>query len=270
MSANDDLPPLDAVALRRALLGPGLLWHGLDVVERTGSTNADLLARAAAGADIAGAVLIAEQQTAGRGRSGRVWSSPRAQLTMSVGVDGADVPPDAWGWLPLATGVAVVDTVAAVAGVDAGLKWPNDVLVNGRKLAGILTEVAPAQRFIVVGIGLNVALRDDEVPDAPDANATSLGTLGGQPPDRTRLVIELLEQLARRFADWHAANGADSGLIADYRTRSVTIGSAVRAILPGGREVLGVARSVDEQGRLHIDSEAGSVAVSAGDVVHLR
>jgi BirA family biotin operon repressor/biotin-[acetyl-CoA-carboxylase] ligase len=273
MSANDDLPPLDAVALRRALL-PGLLWHGLDVVERTGSTNADLLARAAAGEDIAGAVLIAEQQTAGRGRNGRVWSSPRAQLTMSVGVDGADVPPDAWGWLPLATGVAVVDTVAAVAGVDAGLKWPNDVLVNGCKLAGILTEVAPAQRFIVVGIGLNVALRDDsrvdEVPDAPDANATSLRTLGGQAPDRTRLVIVLLEQLARRFAGWHAANGADSGLIADYRTRSVTIGSAVRAILPGGREVLGVARSVDEQGRLHIDSEAGSVAVSAGDVVHLR
>lgn len=273
MSATDDLPPLDAVSLRQALVGTGLLWHRLDVVERTGSTNADLLARAAAGEDIAGAVLIAEHQTAGRGRSGRVWSSPRAQLTMSVGVDGAEVAPDAWGWLPLATGVAVVDTVAAVAGVEAGLKWPNDVLANGRKLAGILTEVAPAQRFIVVGIGLNVALRGtraDEVPDAPDANATSLSTLTGQAPDRHRLVIALLEQLARRFAGWRAANGADSGLIADYRTRSVTIGSAVRAILPGGRDVLGVARSVDEQGRLHIDSEAGSVAVSAGDVVHLR
>lgn len=270
MSADDDLPPLDAVSLRQALLRPGLPWHRLDVVERTGSTNADLLARAAAGENIAGAVLIAEHQTAGRGRNGRVWSSPRAQLTMSVGVDGAAVPPDAWGWLPLATGVAVVDTVAAVAGVEAGLKWPNDVLANGRKLAGILTEVAPAQRFIVVGIGLNVTLRDDEVPDAPEANATSLSTLGGQTPDRTSLVIALLEQLARRFGGWRAALGADAGLIADYRTRSVTIGSAVRAILPGGAEVLGVAQSIDEQGRLHIDSQTGSVAVSAGDVIHLR
>jgi BirA family biotin operon repressor/biotin-[acetyl-CoA-carboxylase] ligase len=281
MSADDELPPLDAVSLRRAVLRPGLMWRRLDVVERTGSTNSDLLARAAAGEDIAGAVLIAEHQTAGRGRNGRVWSSPRAQLTMSValsvGPDGADIAPDAWGWLPLATGVAVVDAVAAVAGVTAGLKWPNDVLADGRKLAGILTEVAPAQRFIVVGIGLNVALRDgnrvDEVPlfpGAPPTNATSLHTLAGQPPDRGRLIIALLEQLDRRFGSWRAADGADAGLIADYRSRSVTIGAAVRAILPGGREVLGVARSIDEQGRLHIDSEAGSVAVSAGDVVHLR
>ncbi|GAC1401971.1 MAG: hypothetical protein NVSMB60_17750 [Mycobacterium sp.] len=164
----------------------------------------------------------------------------------------------------------MVDAVAAVAGVEAGLKWPNDVLVNGRKLAGILTEVAPAQRFVVVGIGLNLTVRDDELPDAPEARATSLRTLGGRAPDRNRLVIELLGQLARRFEGWRAANGVDNGLIADYRTRSVTIGSAVRAILPGGREVIGVARSIDEQGRLHIDSEVGSVAVSAGDVVHLR
>src|SRR6266481_6208741 len=128
MSTKDVPPALDAVSLRDALAGPGLRWRRLDVVERTGSTNADLLARAAAGEDIAGAVLIAEHQTAGRGRNGRVWSSPRAQLTMSVGVEGGDVPIDTWGWLPLAAGVAVVDAVAAVAGVKAGLKWPNDVL----------------------------------------------------------------------------------------------------------------------------------------------
>src|ERR1700742_951045 len=181
MADNELPPPLDPQSLRDGLIGPDLQWRRLDIVERTGSTNADLLARAAAGADNAGAVLIAAQQTAGRGRNGRVWSSPGAQLTMSVGVDGGDVPPDAWGWLPLATGVAVVDAVAAVAGVDAGLKWPNDVLAQGRKLAGILTEVAAAQRFIVVGIGLNVTLRDDEVPDA---DATSLRALGVEAPDR--------------------------------------------------------------------------------------
>jgi len=267
MADNDVPPPLDAASLRVGLTGPGLQWRRLDVVERTGSTNADLLARAAAGEDIAGAVLIAEQQTAGRGRNGRVWSSPGAQLTMSVGVDPGAVPPDAWGWLPLATGVAVVDAVAAVAGVEAGLKWPNDVLADGRKLAGILTEVAAAQRFIVVGIGLNVTLRDDEVADA---EATSLLTLAAEAPDRAQLVRVLLQKLATRFESWRAAGGTDDGLIADYRARSVTLGSAVRAMLPGGRDVLGVASSIDEQGRLHIDSDAGPVAVSAGDVVHLR
>jgi|EndMetStandDraft_3_1072993.scaffolds.fasta_scaffold04868_8 BirA family transcriptional regulator, biotin operon repressor / biotin---[acetyl-CoA-carboxylase] ligase len=266
MPDYDAPPPLDAAPLRAEVAGPGLPWRRLDVVEQTGSTNADLLARAAGGEDIAGAVLIAEHQTAGRGRNGRVWSSPGAQLTMSVGVDAGGVPPDTWGWLPLATGVAVVDTVAAL-GVEAGLKWPNDVLVHGRKLAGILTEVAAAQRFIVVGIGLNVTLRDDEVPDA---DATSLRSLGVDTPDRSQLVVALLRALGTRFSRWQAANGADAGLIADYRARSVTIGSAVRAILPGGGEVLGVAQSIDEQGRLHIDSDAGIVAVSAGDVVHLR
>jgi BirA family transcriptional regulator, biotin operon repressor / biotin---[acetyl-CoA-carboxylase] ligase len=266
MTADDVLPPLDVVSLRDGLVGPGLPWRRLDVVERTGSTNADLLARAAAGEDIAGAVLIAEHQTAGRGRNGRAWSSPRAQLALSAGVDAGEVRPDAWGWLPLAAGVAVVDTVAAVA-VEAGLKWPNDVLANGRKLAGILTEVAAAQRSIVVGIGLNVTLRDDEVPDA---DATSLRSLGVETPDRDELVRAMLQELARRVERWRDANGADAGLIADYRARSVTIGSAVRAILPGGREVLGAARSIDEQGRLLIDSDAGPVAVSAGDVVHLR
>ena len=256
--------PFDTASLREGLAAP---WRQLAVVERTESTNADLLARAASGEDISGAVLIAEHQTAGRGRNGRVWSSPGAQLTMSVGVDGADVPPDAWGWLPLATGVAVVDTVAAVAGVDAGLKWPNDVLARGRKLAGILTEVAPAQRFIVVGIGLNVTLRDDEVPDA---EATSLRSLGVEAPDRTQITRALLQRFGRRIDNWRTARGADADLIADYRARSVTIGSAVRAILPGGRDVVGVARSIDEQGRLHIDSDDETVAVSAGDVVHLR
>lgn len=267
MPTNDVPPPLDAISLRDAVAGHELPWRRLDVVERTGSTNADLLARASAGEDIAGAVLIAEHQTAGRGRNGRVWSSPGTQLTMSVGVDGGDVPPDAWGWLPLATGVAVVDAIAAVAGVKAGLKWPNDVLADGRKLAGILTEVAPAQRYIVVGIGLNVTLRADEVPGA---EATSLRTLGAETPDRDRLVRALLHELGSRIERWRAANGADADLIADYRARSLTIGSAVRAILPGGREVLGVARSIDEQGRLHIETDAGTVAVSAGDVVHLR
>jgi BirA family transcriptional regulator, biotin operon repressor / biotin---[acetyl-CoA-carboxylase] ligase len=261
-------PPLDAPALRESLTGPGSPWRRIDIVGRTDSTNTDLLHRAAGGDDIDGVVLIAEHQTAGRGRNGRSWSAaPRAQITLSAGVSAADVPSDAWGWLPLATGLAVVDAVAAVADVEAGLKWPNDVIADGGKLAGILAEVAAAKPMIVVGIGLNVTLRRDEVPDG---GATSLLELGVAAPDRTELVDRLLRELGTRVANWRAARGADTRLIDDYRAHSLTIGSEVRALLPGDREIVGTACSVDEYGRLRIATTDQTVAVSAGDVVHLR
>jgi BirA family transcriptional regulator, biotin operon repressor / biotin---[acetyl-CoA-carboxylase] ligase len=261
--------PLDADALRAEAIGAG--WRQLDVVAQTGSTNADLLARAASGADIDGAVLIAEHQTAGRGRQGRGWSAtPRAQVTMSVGVAVVDVPVAAWGWLSLATGVAVVDTVAPlieVSGVMAGLKWPNDVLAglpdSSGKLAGILAEVA--RPYIVIGVGLNVT----QAPEAVDG-ATSLLDLGVPAPDRGRLVGTLLRELGARIAAWRAARGADPQLAADYRAASLTLGTRVRVQLPGGRDVVGTARDIDDQGRLCIQTEADTVVVSAGDVVHLR
>ncbi|MGZ4512901.1 MAG: biotin--[acetyl-CoA-carboxylase] ligase [Mycobacterium sp.] len=265
---------MDAAALRAELIGTGLGWRQLDVVDRTGSTNADLLARAAAGTDVAGAVLIAEHQTAGRGRQGRGWSaSPRAQITMSVGVSVVDVPTEGWGWLSLATGVAIVDAVLAVTGVQAGLKWPNDVLAGPPdapgKLAGILAEVA--RSVVVIGLGLNVTQAPDEV-DGP--GATSLFDLGVPAPDRTQLVCGLLSELGRRIVAWRAARGADWALAADYRARSLTLGTRVRAHLPGGKEVVGAASAIDDQGRLCLETEgptgAETVVVSAGDVVHLR
>jgi BirA family biotin operon repressor/biotin-[acetyl-CoA-carboxylase] ligase len=265
--------PLDAAALRHELVGTGLGWRHLDVVEQTGSTNADLLARAATGTDIAGAVLIAEHQTAGRGRHGRGWSaSPRAQLTMSVAVSVVDVPVTGWGWLPLATGVAVVDAVAPLLqgiGVQVGLKWPNDVLAGGAepngKLAGILAEVA--RPVVVIGLGLNVTQAPEEV-DGP--GATSLLDLGVAAPDRDQLVRAVLRELGGRIVAWQAARGADWQLAADYRARSLTIGTRVRAELPGGKEVVGTANAIDDHGRLCLETGAGAVVVSAGDVVHLR
>jgi BirA family biotin operon repressor/biotin-[acetyl-CoA-carboxylase] ligase len=257
--------PLDHQLLIDGLTSP---WRHVEIVTETGSTNADLLARAAAGEEIDGAVLMAEHQTAGRGRSGRLWSAvPFSQLAISVGLNAANVPVVGWGWLPLATGVAVVDAVAAVTGITAGLKWPNDVLVDGRKLAGILTEVSPVKSVVVVGIGLNVTLRASEVPEL---GATSLLDLGIEEPDRTALARRVLVELGTRVSAWSAAGGADPTLSADYRDRSCTIGAIVRAILPGGREIVGIARSIDEQGRLCIDTDGESIAVSAGDVVHLR
>jgi BirA family biotin operon repressor/biotin-[acetyl-CoA-carboxylase] ligase len=258
--------PLIAKSLRYGLGSP---WRHLEVVDETGSTNADLIARAAAGENIGGAVLIAEHQTAGRGRSGRSWSDvPRAQVAMSIGTDVNDVPSELWGWLPLAAGVAVVDSVAEVTGVRAGLKWPNDVLAGGNgKLAGILAEVAAPAPVVVVGIGLNVSLLADELPDPA---ATSLVLLGVQDPDRNELIGALLRELGRRIGGWRAAAGFDAALAADYAARSLTIGSRVRALLPGGSTIVGDARSVDEQGRLCIATGDGTVAVSAGDIVHLR
>ena len=262
-------PALDAAALRNELVGTGLGWRRLDVVEQTGSTNADLLARAAAGNDIAGAVLIAEHQTAGRGRHGRAWSaSPRAQITMSVAVSVVDVPVTGWGWLPLATGVAVVDAVAPLlqqTGVELGLKWPNDVLAGGGKLAGILAEVS--RPVVVIGLGLNVTQAPEEV-DGP--GATSLLDLGVAAPDRGQLVSAVLRELGGRLVGWQAARGADWQLAADYRARSLTIGTRVRAVLPGGKEIVGTASAVDDHGRLCLETGNETVVVSAGDVVHLR
>ncbi|GAY18982.1 biotin--[acetyl-CoA-carboxylase] ligase [Mycobacterium sp. shizuoka-1] len=254
--------PLNLSAIRDHVPGR------IDVVDETGSTNADLLARHAAGEDIRGAVLLAEHQSAGRGRNGRSWSAPpRSQIALSVGVAADGVPAEAWGWLPLLTGVALVDAVRTSTGVEAGVKWPNDVLVGSGKLAGILAEVAAPDPIIVVGLGLNVTLTAAE---APDPRATSLQMLGAQMLDRDVLIAAILRELTARIQAWQAAHGPDPALVADYRSRSLTLGSQVRAILPGDREITGVASDIDALGRLSIDTGTEVVTVSAGDITHLR
>jgi BirA family biotin operon repressor/biotin-[acetyl-CoA-carboxylase] ligase len=259
---------LDIAAICRDLVGPNMPFHRVDVVETTGSTNVDLLARHAAGEDIDRAVLIAEHQSAGRGRNGRAWSTPpRSQIALSVGIAARGVPTTAWGWVPLLAGVAVVDAVRATTGVDAKLKWPNDVLVGEGKLAGILAEVAAPDPVIVVGLGLNVTLTADE---APDPRATSLFMLGSTMLDRSALLGAVLAELSVRIDRWRSARGPDALLVEDYRRLSSTLGTGVRATLPGDREIVGVATDLDESGQLIIDTGAQTVAVSAGDITHLR
>lgn len=261
-------PPLDPAALRASLVGPDGPLRRLDVVTDTGSTNADLLAQHAAGENITGAVLLAEHQSAGRGRNGRSWSAPpRSQIALSIGVDAAAVPPAGWGWLPLLTGVALVEAVRSTTGIAAGVKWPNDVLVGIGKLAGVLAEVAAPDPVIVVGLGLNVTLTADE---APDPRATSLQMLGATMLDREQLVGTILRELSSRIHRWQQAQGPDDGLVEDYRRTSSTLGSRVRAILPGDREIIGTATRIDELGRLLIDTGTEVVTVSAGDITHLR
>jgi BirA family transcriptional regulator, biotin operon repressor / biotin---[acetyl-CoA-carboxylase] ligase len=264
--------PLDRAELRRALVRPGGLWRDLEVVESTGSTNADLLARALAG-EPAGAVLAAEEQRAGRGRMGRTWTSPpRAALTFSVLLKPA-VPPGRRGWLPLLTGVAVATAVTQVAGVETTIKWPNDLLTADAKLAGILAEASGDA--VVVGIGLNVSTEPAEFPPArPGAlPATSLRAAGATALDRASLLLAILGELEHWYRAWQRAGGDPdrSGLRAEYTRLSATIGRTVRAELPGGQALSGPAVGVDSDGRLLVRVSSGSeVAVAAGDVVHLR
>ncbi|MFF9895533.1 biotin--[acetyl-CoA-carboxylase] ligase [Streptomyces longispororuber] len=267
-----DRPPLNAAALRRALVRDGGLYRSLDVVQSTGSTNNDLAGRADALPE--GAVLVAEEQSAARGRLDRRWSAPaRSGLFFSVLLKPAEVPVERWGWLPLLTGVAVATGLSRAAGVDTALKWPNDLLVTvdgeERKAGGILAERAGADG-VVVGIGVNVTLRADELP-VPHAG--SLALAGAQGTDRDPLLRAVLRGLEQWYGDWRAAGGdpAACGLQETYAAGCATLGRRVRAELPGGRAVSGEAVAVDGDGRLVLATADGvREPVAAGDVVHVR
>jgi len=224
-------------------------WGDVRWVESVGSTNAELLADGTPGD-----VLIADEQTAGRGRMGRTWVSPKgSQLCLSVLI-GAD-PVDRIGLVPLATGLAVADVIP-----EAALKWPNDVLLGGRKLAGILAEAdfSGDSPRVVVGVGVNVAWRRE---DLPVENATSLN-LEGVDVEWDQFTVDLLLALAERFRQWRED---DPQLLEDYRAACSTIGQTVRLERSGG-DVEGVVDDVTDSGEIVIDG----TAYSAGDVTHLR
>jgi BirA family biotin operon repressor/biotin-[acetyl-CoA-carboxylase] ligase len=266
---------MDEGMLRAAALGG--FWTALDVVASTGSTNVDLLARAAGdAAGPEGQVLVAEEQTAGRGRLGRTWTSvPGASLTFSVLLRPATVPGARRGWLALLAGVAVASAVRSVTGggVAAVLKWPNDVLVGDRKLAGILAEQSPDGSAVVIGTGINVAAPADALPVSPAGLAGTSLLAEGATVEREALLLEVLRQLER----WYVAFRADpepvrTGLLDAYRPLCVTLGQKVRVELPVGRFMTGVARGIDPDGRLLISDDPADppMAISAGDVVHVR
>jgi BirA family transcriptional regulator, biotin operon repressor / biotin---[acetyl-CoA-carboxylase] ligase len=265
--------PIRGHLVGEALLGPdgsAGLWTSIAVVASTGSTNADLLARGGP----EGQVLVAEEQTAGRGRAGRTWvSQPGASLTFSVLLRPASVPAAARGWLPLLTGVAVASGVRSAAAVAARLKWPNDVLVGDRKLAGILAEQSPDGEVVVIGVGLNVATPEQALPVSPTAlPATSL-LVEGADVGREAVLTETLRSLEHWYLRFRAdPDPVSSGLLAEYRAACATLGRQVRVELPAGRVLAGVAEDVDASGRLLVRpaDAASATAVSAGDVIHLR
>jgi BirA family biotin operon repressor/biotin-[acetyl-CoA-carboxylase] ligase len=275
--------PLDEAALADTLLAGSLLYTSIRVVGHTGSTNADSLAAARLGA-AAGAVLVAEEQTAGRGRLDRNWQSePGASLTFSVLLRPSGIPAASLGWLPLLAGVATVSALRAKTGLEISLKWPNDVLAGvagsvaagggaareGGKLAGILAE--QGGDAVVVGIGLNVSATESELPTSL---ATSLSLAGAADPDRQAILIALLSELERWYLRWSGGpqpgDAEACGLRSSYLRWCATIGGNVRVEMPGGKVLTGRASDVDSVGRLLVTADDGVHAISAGDVVHVR
>jgi BirA family biotin operon repressor/biotin-[acetyl-CoA-carboxylase] ligase len=231
------------------------------------STNAYLCDQARNGAP-EGLVAAADFQTSGRGRLDRRWESPRgANLLASVLLR----PAVEAGHLHLCTGavaLAAADACRAVAGVEAVLKWPNDLVVAGRKLAGVLAEAEFGDRrplAVVVGVGLNVGW-----PGPEDAMGTCLEQLPGvaAPVDRRVLLECMLAELSSRRRSLDDAAGRRA-LADDVRSRCVTIGQEVRVIL-ASEEVHGVATAIDDDGRLVVETSDGPRPVTTGDLVHVR
>lgn len=267
MTAEPNRPTLTQQGLQRA--AADLPWRQLEVVPSTGSTNADVLRRAEAGA-AEGLVIASDEQTAGRGRLGRSWSSPPgASVSVSVLLR-PGLSPDQMGWLPLLAGLAVAAAIAEVCEVEAELKWPNDVLVDDArpgKIAGILLE--RSGDAACVGFGINTAMTEDELP-VPEAS--SLVLAGAQPPDPDALVAACLRELHHRYSHLLASGGdpVRSGLADEYAARCSTIGREVEVRLPSQEQWRGTAVGVDALGRLQVEIDGAVRDIAAGDVVHVR
>jgi BirA family biotin operon repressor/biotin-[acetyl-CoA-carboxylase] ligase len=229
-------------------------------LDTTGSTNDHARTLALARAPT-GTVVVAEEQTAGRGRQGRSWTAPRGRaLTLSI-VWRTDRDLEA---LPLAVAVAVCGACEAVAPVRCEIKWPNDVWIGQRKVAGILIESRPQDEWAVIGIGLNVDTDRSELEPDLLETATSLRIEAGSPIGRDRMLTALLDSLGERLAEPDTA-----AVMADYRERDLLRGRRI-AWTAGTQRLTGEAQGIDERGNLVVFTDEGErMALSAGEV-HLE
>jgi BirA family biotin operon repressor/biotin-[acetyl-CoA-carboxylase] ligase len=234
----------------------------LRFLEEVDSTNRYVHDAAVAGAP-EGLVVTAEHQFAGRGRVGRSWEAPAgSSLLVSILLRPGDLDPARLHLVTSAVGCAAVAGLRRVAGVEVDLKWPNDLLVGDRKLAGMLAEaigvsMAGTVDAVVVGLGLNVT--------AAPAGAVGLDEVAGRPVDRAEVLVALLEEVERRYGRWDEVT-------AEYRATCATVGRRVRVERPGGTFATGMAVRVDDDGRLVVAAEGTGreEAFSVGDVVHVR
>lgn len=263
--------PGDAGArVRAALLGRGLEWPAeIEHAPLLPSTNDRLKQRARAGA-VPWTVVLTDAQTAGRGRQGRRWSSPPGNLYMSVLLRPA--PAGArWSVLPLAAGLAVAEALAA-EGLETSLKWPNDVMAGGRKVGGILAEAtsgADGLESVVLGIGVNVALRPPDLPPEVAPTVTCMAEELARAVDRDQVAAAVLG----RLSVWYDALAREGPRVvqAAWRARAVPWwGRAVEA-QSGERRLRGIARDLDEGGALILELEDGTRAVlHSGEVREVR
>ncbi len=241
----------------------------LEIVDSTGSTNVDLRAHAG---DESGwphlSAILTEDQVAGRGRLDRIWTAPPGSaLALSVLLRVPRIPVAERGWIPLAAGLAMADAVATQLPARAvGVKWPNDVLVGDRKICGILAEAAGSDA-VIVGSGVNTAMTAEQLPVE---TATSFAVEGVQ-ADRDLLVAGYLVRLDA-WIESLAEHGSAvaSGLHDAVAARCVTLGRAVRVMLPGGADLIGEATGLDADGCLIVSADASEHRIAAGDIVHLR
>ena len=273
-------PAFDADRLRRLLLSPAGPLARLDVADEVESTNtalADELRVAPQSWPVPG-LLLAERQTAGRGRAGRSWTAPAGTSVTGTLVVRPAVPAASLGWLPLLAGLGVARALRTATGVRACLKWPNDLVVGGfaecvagwgtwRKVGGILTEAVGAE--VLIGIGINVAQRPDELP-VP--SATSLALAGAGRAERESVLVAAVVAVVAAIHRFAAAGGdaRACGLADEVAACCVTLGRTVRVDLPGGGQLVGQASRLDEVGALVVRDDAGEHPVLAGDVLLVR
>jgi len=244
--------PLDSSKINAAVTQ---YWR-VSVVELTASTQSDLVACVRAGDARAGDVIVAEFQSAGRGRLTRTFDAPKSSaLLFSLYIE-PQRNRDDWGWIPLIAGVSVAQILSQF---NAQVKWPNDILINNKKVAGLITEVIGDG--VVIGIGINVAMQPSELP-VP--TATSIFIEGGQSLTRNQLLPDLLKIFETNFMNWDC--GSDE-IKATYSQMSATIGRKVRVEYPDGQIESAIAASISARGELVLDTGAH---VQAADIVHLR
>lgn len=251
---------MDLTAAR--IVAPRLL-----VLPECGSTNAELRARAAgATAWPHLSVLLTDTQTSGRGRLDRTWSTPPGTaLAVSVLLRTLPADPGSWGWLPLASGIAMADAVAdQLPGHEVGLKWPNDVLVDGRKICGILAEAADGA--VIVGSGVNTVMTAEQLPVPAATSFAAVGVVA----DVDRLLTRYLTGLADAVAGLARTDAVSAGLHAAVTARCLTIGQDVNVSMPDGSVLTGRAVRLAADGRLVVHDGRSEHEVSSGDVVHVR
>jgi BirA family biotin operon repressor/biotin-[acetyl-CoA-carboxylase] ligase len=261
--------------VKAALVTPATPWQIVEVHVSIDSTNLEALRDPRPWR-----VVVADYQSAGRGRLARQWRAPAGTSIAVTAVVPLQTGRTAdLGWLPLLSGMAMRAALADVAHVACRLKWPNDVLVQEGadgladgaapflKIAGILCEMAPGGDLVVIGAGANISQERGELPVE---TATSLALCGAASVRREEVIVGYLRELGDLFRTWTEGGAGLEALRTAYRSWCLTIGLEVDVHQPGGRVVRGRASGVDDTGRLVVETDGSSRAHAAGDVVHVR